>query len=531
MEGELRIVTNVGATVIDLIVYLLSNNAPNIQAMPKTTDKLGQMEASVAEELVAKAFKLANFHKTFRDSAWLFSIAGFCWWFPFWNRDKEFGKSKNMFDFSLLNPLSTRIFFRDTDHEKVDAFITTKRMTPSAVYENYDGFEARPDRENPFLQTEIQGADDDMVTVFRQYDAKYCVTVIDNRVADRYEHGLDFAPLIKVNNKYVVNEAYGMDDIFRMLPVSQELNMLISAASEIARDLAWPPIIEYNTALGGRRLPKMRGNKIQVRRTDKGEALEYMVNPAQMEPLLKQIQLLLDLFHFVALMPKAAAGVFDSTVTSGFQAQVAMQPVTLATGNKKIDFDAAIERLAKTALYMIEKNDPKALQVDENTKFSELYDLDFKVVWPVNLPIDIAREIQNLVVGIQNSVTSVTQAIDKYNVLMGMGSSEETLEYLKQESTDVNLAPDRVLKVTQVQQALSQIQQATQQMGGMLNMGTNPDGVLPNGNTDNANNAQAAMGQPESQPGTQNPESVPPTSTGGQVMPPQGPQPQQGGNQ
>lgn len=520
-EGELRIPVNVGATVIDLLVYLLSNNAPVVQAKPKTTNRVDQIEASLAEELVARAFKLANFHETFRNSCWLLPIAGFVWWYPFWNEDREFGKKKNMFDFSILNPYTTRVFFEDTDYKKVAYFITSKRMEPSVIYELYDGFEARPDAENPFLSQEIrgEGLSEQKTTVFKQYDSKKVVTIIDGRVARTEDHKLDFTPWVGVNNKYVVNEAHGMDEVFRMLPVAQELNMLISAASELARDLAWPPLLEYNGALGNKRLPKMRGQKIPVRRTDKGESLEYLISTAQYEPLLKQIQLLLDLFHFVSLMPKAAAGVFDSSVTSGFQARIAMQPATLSSENKRIDFEAAIERLAKIALYLIEKNDPESMKIGDDVRITELYDLDFDVVWPDNLPIDIAREIQNLILGVQNSLTSVTQAVDKYNVMMGMGSSEETLSHLRNEAKDASLSPDRALKVANVKQALAQIQQATNGISDLLNTGVVPDNVLPGGNETNAVRAQgSALPEEQQQSQPAGGEAVPLESTGG-VLP------------
>jgi len=525
-EGELKIVTNVGATVIDLMVYLLSNNSPIIQVKPADTKKTSQVEASIAEDLANRALRMANFHQTFRNTCWLMLIGGFAWWFPFWNEEKEFGKKKNRFDFSLLNPFTTRVFYEDTDYQKIPYFITTKRLTPEAVYGLYDGFSARPDRENPFLPKTVTGVgvNDGKVTVFKRYDSKNVVTIIDNRLAEEpREHGLDFAPIIQINNKYIVNDAHGRDEVYRMLPVAQELNMLISAASEIARDLGWPPILEYNGALGNKKLPKMRGNKIPLRRTDKGEGLEYMLNPAQMEPLLKQIQLLLDLFHFVSLMPKAAAGVFDSTVTSGFQARIAMQPATLNTENKRIDLEVAIQRLAKIALYMIEKNEPQALQLDDNTKVESLYDLELEVRWPDNLPIDISREIQNLILGIQNSLTSVTQAVDKYNVLMGMGSSEETLNYLNQEASDAKIAPDRALKVAQVQQTLAQIGASLDAVRQKMNVGVLPEDILPGGN---ATNATRAMGQEGPEEGRAVPETaqeaVAQESTGGSVAVPGG---------
>lgn len=521
-EGELQIVTNLGATVLDLIVYLLSNNMPSVQAAPRDRTKLGQIEASVAEDLANASLRKANFHKKFKNSCIHFTQVGFIWWFPFWNTEKRFGKKKNIFDFSVLNPLTTRVFFDDNDYENVSSFITTKRLSPESVYRNYDGFEARPDRENVFLPREIsgEGVDDGKVTVFKEYDAKYVTTIIDGRVAeDPYEHGFDFTPLFQINNKYVINDAHGHDDIFRMLPVAQELNALISATSEIARDLGYPTIIEYNNALSGRKLPKMRNAKIPVRRTDKGEGIEYMINPAQMGPLLEQIRVLLDLFHFVSLMPKAAAGVFDSSVTSGFQARIAMQPATLSTESKKIDLEDGIIQLVKSSLFLIEKNDSEALKVNEGMKFQDLWDLEFSIKWPDNLPIDIAREIQNLVIGIQNSLTSVTQAVDKYNVLMGFGSNEETMQYLQEESQDATKAPDRALKVANVQKALAEIQNSTDALRQKLGVDLVPESALPGGNITNAERSQ---GQPlpeerRSVPDTAR-EAVTPESAGGQVL-------------
>lgn len=522
VEGELRIPTNMIGTVIDLMVFLLSNNMPSVQVTPNTTDKLGQLEASVAEDLIAKALRDSKFHRKYRNSVWTFLMGGFIWWYPFWNMEKEFGSKKNIFDFTLLNSLTTRVFYEDTDYERVPNFITTKRITPQAIMDMY-GIAVLPDQENPFLQREIsgEGIEDGKVTVFKKYDNVNITTVISNRVVEKVAHKLDFTPLIQINNKFVVNEAVGYDEVFRMLPVGQELNMLISAASEIARDLAWPVLIEHNNALAGRKLPKMRGNKIPVRRSDKGEGLEYLINPAQIGPILQQIELLVELFHFVSLMPKAAAGVFDSSVTSGFQARIAMQPATLNTENKRIDLEEGILRLSKVALYMVELNDPKALQIDENTKLVGLHELGMKVVWPDNLPTDIAREIQNLILGIQNSLTSVTQAVDKYNVMMGMGSSEETFQYLQAESKDAGLAPERALKVAQVQQTLAQIDQSLADMRVKLQGGQGsaiPQDLLPGGNDTNAARSMSNPDEAKQAPDTAR-EAVTPESTGGTVLP------------
>lgn len=522
-EGELKVPVNVTSTAIDLMVFLLSNSPPSIQATPATTDRLGQLEASVGEDLANKALKLSGFHKKFKNSIYDFLLGGFFWWYPFWNTEKRFGKPLKIADFTKLNPMTTRVFFSDDNYEDKVSFVTFKRKTPETIFREYNGFVARPDSENVFLPKEVlgDGVDLDKTSVFKEYDEKNITTIIDGRVARVEKHDFDFTPLIQGNNKYVLNEAFGLDEVYRMLPVAQELNMLIAAASEIARDLAWPALIEENGALGGRKLPKMRGNKIPIRRTDKGETLRYLINPAQVAPLLKQIELLLDLFHFVSLMPKAAAGIFDSSVTSGFQARIAMQPATLNTENKRIDINEAVLKLVKSFMYMIEKHDPEALKVDDNTRIQDIHDLEFKIVWPDNLPVDVAREIQNIVLGIQNSLTSVTQSIDKYNTISGLGSTEETLQYLQQEAGDPGLAPERALKVAEVKKTLADIQVA---MDGLQNKVAGepsvavPEDQLPGGNATNA----ARAGEPGAEtivPDTAR-EAVVPESAGGEVVAP-----------
>lgn len=529
VEGNLRITANVGAAILDLIMFILSNNPPTVQVIPESASKLDQVESAATEDLVDKAFADAEFKRKFRDSAKMFiAFAGFVWWYPFWNKDREFGRERNKFDFTLLNPLMTRVNYASTDYDKIQNFITYKRMTQDAIYKRYDKFEAVPDSENPFISRTVTGlgVDDGKTSVFNFYDSKNVVTVIDGRVAENREHGFDFPPLIQTNNIGVINDIHGHDDLERWKPLAQELNMLISASSEIARDLAWPPLLEYNKALGGRKVSKWRGQKIPVRRTERGEAIEYLLNKAQIAPLLEQIKVLLDLLHFVSLMPKAAAGIFDSSVTSGFQAKLAMQPATLAGDNKKIDFDSSVKKLARMALHLIEVKDAEAMKIElPNGRTAKLVDLKharMEVIWPDNLPIDIAREVQNLILGIQNSLTSVTQAIDRYNALMGLGSPEDTQEYLQQEANNADLAPERALKVAQVKQALAQVQEAVANISGKVKGGLPPQLSEARESANPTNLARGAGGRlPEERrpvPATAR-EAVTPESTGGQVLP------------
>jgi hypothetical protein len=279
-------------------------------------------------------------------------------------------------------------------------------------------------------------------------------------VAERIT-GYGFVTLIPVNNIFVPNDALGHGESERWQSTAQELNALLTMASEIARDLAYPPILEYNNALGGRKIPKWRGQKIPVRRSDKGEAVEFMRNLAQIQPLLRQAKLLLEMLHFISLMPKAAAGVFDSSVTSGFQAKLAMQPATLTTENRKVDWTNAMREMVKMGLRIMVKENPEVFKVKlpnrDTYEMKDLYRQQVEVIWPDNLPIDIAREVQNLTMGIQNNLTSVHQAIDRYNVLLGLGSPTDSEEFLKKEAEQPNFNPDRVAKVAKAKQMMGQL--------------------------------------------------------------------------
>lgn len=530
-EGDMRIVTNLGSTVIDLIAFIISNSPPNIQVLPNSANKLDQVEAAMLEEQIKKAFDDAKFKVKFRDSAYMAFFAGYVDWFPFWNTYKEFGKDKKHFDFSVLHPIISRAIFETTDFTKVESFITTKRATPEWVFDTY-GITAHPDYENPFMDREIYGPgiEDGKVTIFKKYTKDKIVHIIDLRVVKEEDNIFGFAPLIRTKNKYLPNEATGLDEFTRLKPVAQEINALISATSEIARDLGYPGLIEYNNALNGQHLPKIRGNKISVKKRDSGPGLEFLLNKAQVEPMLKQIQLLIELFHFIALMPKAAAGIFEGSVTSGFQAKLAMQPATLNTDNKKLDYEESIKRLAQCALYLIYKKDPKAFEFKldngEDAKIEDPWEAQMEVKWPENLPVDISREIQNLILGIQNSLTSVTQSVDKYNYLMGMGSPEDTKDYLVQEAEAAEINPDRALKVAQVKKTLSDMQMALEQMqqkvagGPMDELSSRQEEFR---NAQNSNNAAKSVTSllPEEQksaPETSR-EAVNEASTGGAVTP------------
>lgn len=543
LEGNIKVAVNLGATFVDLFTYILTNNPPEIQFVADA-DPMSQTEANYKEALTSRLLADCHFHKRFRDGAKTNALVGYVFLYPFWNKDNKDGGEKGTFDLSILNPFTTRVKFKADDIEQIESFITQSRLTPAEVLKRYD-FEALPDNyysnDISYPQTFL-AEDDDKVTVLHRCGDKDIRIVINGQEVERIEHNLGFCPLVPVNNIGVLNDIHGHSEIARWLALAQEINALLSAISEVSRDLAYPPILEYNNALGGQTPKKWRAMKIPAKRSDRGEGVEYLVNSAQIAPMIEQVKLLIDLLHFVALMPKAAGGIFPANVTSGFQAKLSMQSATLTTDNRKIDWEWAIMQLVKMAFKMVRHYDPSALSIKtDQGKIVEISDVaphEMKVVWPENLPIDVAREIQNLVMGLTNNMTSLHQAIDRYNVLMGLDSPDNTIDFLKQEADDPRLGPERALKVRNVQlqitQILQQLQSMNQQMEAnrsQMNGGSNsvPENMDMGGSMTgqpgmNANNlgkqTQPASAKKPYPPTAR--EAIVPESAGGQVVPPTG---------
>lgn len=534
LEGDVKVTVNFGATFIDLFTYLLTNNPPTVQFLGDP-DPVSQAEAAFKETMTDRLLKDANWPKRFRDGAKTQFSIGYVWLYPFWNKDNPLGGPKGSFDLTPLNPFRTRVKFKENDFEKPESFITETRMSLSEVLKQYN-YEATPDWEQPWVDKSILTEDDGMVSVFRRYGDKDIRVVVNGREVKKTVHDLGFCPLIPINNIQVLNDIHGHSEIERWIGLAQEINALLSAISEVARDMAYPPLIEYNNALGGQSPNKLRGQKIPAKRSDRGEGLEYLQNGANIAPMIQQVKNLVTMLHFVSLMPEAAGGIFPANITSGFQAKLSMQSATLTTDNRKIDWEYALRQLVKMAFKILKKNDPEALKIKAGGKtveISDIYDHEMDVVWPENLPVDIAREIQNLVLGLQTGMTSLHQAIDRYNVLMGMGTSEDTIEFLKSEVDDPALSPDRSLKVQQVRSQITQILSNLTQMNQQLeqtraNMGGGSQNLPPNLNPSptatppNVNNLARQGTQPGEQaaPVPTAREAVTPESTGGQVIPP-----------
>lgn len=532
LEGNIKVTVNFGAAFIDLFTYLLTNNPPEVQFVGDP-DPLSQAEASFKESMTARLLADAQWPKRFKDGGKTCFMLGYTYLYPFWNSENKSGGEKGTFDLSVLNPFVTRVKYRTNDIEKPESFICYERMSLAEVLSQYN-YEAFADAEDISLPKSIQTETDNMVTVFHRYGPDDIRTVVNGREVERITTSLGFCPLVPVNNISMLNDIHGSSEIKRWMSLAQEINALVSAVSEVARDLAYPPIIEYNNALAGANPSKWRGMKIPAKRSDRGEAVEYLSNPAQLAPMLQQVKLLISLLHFISLMPEAAGGVFPANVTSGFQARLSMQPATLAVDSRKVDWEWAVRQIVKMAFMILKKYDSSALKIetDSNTvEISPISDHEMKVVWPQNLPVDISREIQNLVLGIQTGMTSLHQAIDKYNMLEGMGTSDDTINYLKQEVDDPALSPDRALKVQEVRAKIKDILQGLTDMQAQLaaaraNMGGGlPENVPPGTPAAPNTNNLALQGKT---PAEQKPypptgrEAVVPESTGGQVIPPVG---------
>ncbi len=535
-EGDLQLVFNMGAAVIDLFSYILGNSPPDVQFKVEGNEPMQKVRADFGEDLTRKLFDNSKFAVRFKDGVKNQFLVGWTWLLWIWNKQNPDGGTKGTLELAVLNPFTTRVKLSTTDAERVDSLIATERVSLAECYRRYK-YEALPDHLDPFLPKTIIVQDDNMVTVFRRYGPNSVRTVVNGRQVAISRHNYGFTPAVQINNVKVPNDAYGYSEIFRWQGVAQEINELLSAASEIARDLGYPPIIEENNALQGRKIDKWRGKKIPVKNMGNGESVRFMLNTADINGLLKQTQLLMDLFHFISLMPKAAAGIFEASVTSGFQAKLAMQPATLTTENRKVDWESAVKSLVKMGIKILEKENPEALKVKagkDTVKFEGLSLHEMQIVWPTNLPIDIAREVQNLVLGMQNNLTSVTQAIDKYNVLMGLGAPSDSEDNLTKESENPKLNPERATKYAAAKKALDElgatVDAANNKLTDLRSQVNGAEGPLP-GNMREANrqanptnllrSATSPLPEEARKVSTSN-EAVPLESTGGVVPQPGG---------
>lgn len=529
LEGDIKVKINFGATIIDLFTYILTNNPPEVQ-FAGDPDPVSQAEASFKETMTARLLADANWPKRFRDGGKTCFLVGYTYLYPFWNKENPLGGKRGSFDLSVLNPFTTRVKFKQSDFEKPESFITWNRMSVAQVLKQYD-YEALPDSLDPNYPKSLLSEEDGMVTVFRRYGENTIDTVVNSRCVKTVEHNLGFCPLVPVNNIQLLNDIHGHSEIERWIALAQEINALVSAISEVARDLAYPSIMEYNNALGGVKPPKWRKMLIPAKRSDRGEAVEILNNPARLDYMIQQTKHLISMLHFVSLMPEAAGGIFPANVTSGFQAKLSMQSATMTTDDRKIDWEWALRQIVKMAFKMVAKNDPEVLTVktaNKTVKITDIYDHEMKIVWPENLPIDIAREIQNLTLGIQSGLTSLHQAIDRYNVLEGMGTADETIDYLRQEVDDPALSPDRALRVNEVRAKIQEILGSLAQMNAQIEQqraamggGSVPGNMNPEMN---ANNMALRTSNPQdkkSYPPTAR-EAVVPESTNGVVIPPVG---------
>jgi hypothetical protein len=110
-EGNIKLVFNVSATIIDLFTYILSNNPPYIQILPDDTKDIALVKADFTEELTKKWLVDAKFPKRFRDGVKSHFMLGFTWMFLVWNPDNKDGGEKGTLEISLLNGFNTRVKF------------------------------------------------------------------------------------------------------------------------------------------------------------------------------------------------------------------------------------------------------------------------------------------------------------------------------------------------------------------------------------------------------------------------------------
>lgn len=453
-EGDLKVTVPVTSAILQQFIALLTNIPPKFSLLMESPKPVDKARAEIGEDLLEKVLKDDGFIKKFKRMGTDYHIFGRTYIQPWFDRLDETGSKKGTVKVSVLNPFTTRVIYDSLDYTTPLRYITFSQMHPDEIRRRWD-VTAFPDSEYRILPTSVPAAKEGMTTVFNYVDEEIASIIVNDKEVQLGEHGWGFLPLIKIDKNEVPGEPFGYPLLYLpdVRPLQKQLNLLFSAALELALDLAFPPILEYNKALQGLKVEKWRRRKIPVKRTDKGESLAYFTPGADMAALLTQIERVLDMIHFTTQMPRAALGLPQANTTSGFQMRLQMQPAAMQVESAQIDFDWAFQKMVKMILKILEKEQPSIFTLDledgQKVELKELWRTGVHLEWQPTTPVDQFRKVQMEMLKLQNSLTSLYQAIEA----IGDSNPQNTIDMMKQEAELADVAPDRVIKVAQARQA------------------------------------------------------------------------------
>jgi len=504
-EGTVKAVIPITSIMLDQHVGLFTNRPPKINLKSPSASPFDRVKAQIGEDLVRTVLYDSSFPSLFQEATATFAQLSEAYLYLRWDTMDKRRSPKGTAKLMVLSPSTTRIVHGDGYHFHPTAFIYWERLTPDEIRYRYPkmdkedmgvypdftqleddkGNKVMTDADWDWVRTlNLSLVNDGKVTVFTYVDSEVYTSFTSMGVELDYgEHDFGFVPIRQLKQVIVPDSVGSIPLLFHVDGVQKQLNLLFSAALELAFDLAYPPLLEYNNALGSQKITKYRRKKIKVRRSDKGEALSYLTPASNPAVLMEQIRQLIDLTYILVQMPPVALGMARSQITSGFQAQVFQQPATVKEMSWGVQWTVALQDMVSKIIKLIQKKNPEALTVEmENGEKVLLEGIENYEVWvdyAEVTPIDEVRKTQMMILRLQQNLTSIAQALEE----LGDDNPLDTIEMIKQEGKDVELSPQKVMQVAQakaaIQQLIQQSMQGIQQMGGSMEVSPEQAQNLP----------------------------------------------------
>jgi len=486
-EGEIKVTIPLTSVMLDQHVFLLTNNPPDINVSPPSPSPIDRVKAQIGEDLLRQLMYDSRFPLIFQEATMTMAQMGDVYPYLFWDGEDKKRSNKGTAKLTYLSPSNTRIMHGDGFRFLPTAIIFWERLSPAEFVHrfgedalgsvDFDSNYEWVDSLNLSIQT------DKKMTVFTYVDREVYSVFTRETELDYYAHNLGFVPAEMVRQSILPDSVNGLPFLYNAGDLQQNLNVLLSAALELALDMSYPPLLEYNNALGSQKIRKLRRKKIKVRRSDKGESLQYLAPANNPSVLLQQIQSLIDLSYIVLQMPPASLGITTSNITSGFQARVYQQPATVKEMSWGLQWSTALQSLSSKFFKMIQKMNPESMKVElrggEILDIGDIDRYDVSVNFAQTTPIDEVRNTQMMMLRLQNNLISVYQALEE----LGDENPFDTIEIMKEESQDPVLNPEKATRVAQAQAAVKQLMaqtaQSISQMGGNVEVGPDMQGRLP----------------------------------------------------
>jgi len=465
-DGDLQITIPLASVCLDQHVFLFSNIPPRINLKAPSGSATKRLLAQIGENLSNLILYDSEFPILFQEATMAMAQEGDVYLYPYWDAEDKRRSKKGTAKLTYLTPGRIRLIHGDGYRFKPTGFVILDRLSPAAIKRIYGFEDAQPDSEYSFLDTKnLMVKDDGKTTVYSFLDHNIFSVVVNGKEAKYGTHGYGFVPVRQVRQAPLPDNITSLPLLFHADSMQKYFNYMLSAAFELALDVAFPPMLEINNALGKKKIKKWRRKKIKIKISGQGEGLKYLGPAGDPATLMKMISTCIDLLYLLTQMPPAAMGVLPSTITSGYQAKVAQQPALTKGGSWGLQWAVGLQDTVSKLLKLVKVKDPKSLKIEletgEKVDISEVVDYQVSVLPQFATPIDEVRKTQMTILRLQNNLISVYQALEA----LGDEDPFKTMEMIRSEITDPELNPEKAQRVATAKAALKQF---AGQMPGMV---------------------------------------------------------------